>query len=363
MANYFNGGLVFDKQTGQRISGQTATLLDSNGAQQPTYDQAGAAVQVTTDSDGFFQPFTANIKRGFLVFGAGFRYEVISSTVFDQADHAYNQAVTAQQLAAAAKDKADAAVPNTRAVSAGPGISGGGRLDTDIAVAIGSGVTPLTARVVDSGSIDDLGVENVIIRHTNTPPATWGAYEGRWAGYGTLIQRFWADLPDRSFYYERVRNGNGSTQPYSFSPWVRSPTPPVIIASRGINANQSIPSVTSTAVSWSKVHAADSGLIPYAGNEWTVPSAGRYRISATLSYAYRDATTWNLRQVIIVINGSQPEAGITTEDRTAAAVVSIDRVYPLAAGAKIRIHASQHTGQNMDIKANECSAIIQRIGD
>lgn len=368
MANYFNGGLVFDKATGLRISNQTATLLDAAGAAQPTYDQAGAAVQVTTDNDGFFQPFTADIKRGFLVFGAGFRYEVISSTVLDQADQAYEAATNAAQVASAAKAAADKAVPNTRKVNSGRGTVGGGALDTDVAIGIADGVAPLTAATVSAGSLDNLGLGWAVIQHTNTPSGTWGAYQGILAGNNVLIQRFCSDGADRTLWYERIRTGAGTVpDPHAFSAWSRTPVgpqppPPTIIASRGLSSNQSIPTYTSTQVSWTKVGGADNGSIPYAGNSWTIPTAGRYSIQTTITYGYKDSTTWNLRQVGLYINGNQAPDGFFSEDRTAAAVCSMHRYYNLAAGDAVRVQVSQHTGQNLDIIGGQTVCNIVRIG-
>lgn len=239
MAEYtYRGIALYDPISNQLLTDTAVRFMDRvGGAEQAVTSLDGVAIQLTSNRWGIIPDFRAPIPIGELVSGnfatpivceeiprdAAAAIADLAATRQAAAD-AQTAATQAQGAAQAAQSTATGAQQGVDALlkrkfTAGTGLSGGGDHTDDRAFAIASGVTPTTAPVYTSGSLDDLGIGYNIIRHTSTPSGTWGAYEGVPASNSVLIQRFWGDTADRTARYERIRTGTSA--PYSFSAWSR----------------------------------------------------------------------------------------------------------------------------------------------
>lgn len=133
------------------------------------------------------------------------------------------------------------------------------------------------------------------------------------------------------------------------------------IVARSCTSDRTIPSVTSTQVNWDKVLGADTGTVPFASNQWTIPQGGVWLIVAQAKFAYLNATTWNLREVRFIVNGSTWD--IYSEDRTAAANCIFPKAYRLTTGQTFRVEVAQHTGGNLSLTGSQSSVFMTRISD
>ena len=140
----------------------------------------------------------------------------------------------------------------------------------------------------------------------------------------------------------------------------KAPASPHIVA-RSCTSDRTIPSITSTQVNWDKVLGADTGTVPFASNQWTIPQGGVWLIVAQAKFAYLNATTWNLREVRFIVNGSTWD--IYSEDRTAAANCIVPKAARLTTGQTFRVEVSQHTGGNLSLTGAQSSVTMQRISD
>lgn len=136
--------------------------------------------------------------------------------------------------------------------------------------------------------------------------------------------------------------------------------PPIAppLSARGMSADQTLPNITSTPVTWGSAYQTSG--VTYSGTTWTLPRPGKWRIYATVAFAFLNNTAWNLRELRFFQNSGV--IGLYSEDRTAAAQVSMERIFSAAAGDTVRIEASQHTGSNLAIRTDKSYASLQWIG-
>lgn len=132
-------------------------------------------------------------------------------------------------------------------------------------------------------------------------------------------------------------------------------------STRALSADQLIPNGPSTAILFN-VQQIQTGGIIYSGTEWTLPKAGLWDITAVVAYAFVDPATnpMRLREIRIWVNGV--ERGLVSEDRTAAATVTLPRTLALSTGDKVSIHARQDSGASLAIRANQTWARLQWTG-
>lgn len=130
--------------------------------------------------------------------------------------------------------------------------------------------------------------------------------------------------------------------------------------SRGRATAQSIPDSTWTTVTWSA--SEEAGGIDYASGIFTVPIAGRYLVSASVSYASGGTAgqrTCRVRTSAGLVKQSQQ----MIPNATYGAIASVTTVATLPAGGTIYIEAYQSQGSavNIGVGSDQTFITIDRI--
>lgn len=131
-----------------------------------------------------------------------------------------------------------------------------------------------------------------------------------------------------------------------------------------VPADVSLANGTWTDVTSWTVDASDS--VTYSSGEWTVPSTGRYLVSATLSFNTSSAGVRGLRPVI---NGVTGQNIIVPGNSSFQAVAILIQEKTISAGQKVKFQAYQNAGAaptaqlRGDAAGLFSTAIVRRIGN